>query len=251
MHLEKESIPKIIHYCWFGKKEKPIEVKKNIENWKDKMPDYKIIEWNEKNFNINYNNYTKQAYKNKKFAFVSDVARLYALYNFGGIYFDTDIEVIKSLDEYLDDQMIISFESKDLLMTAFIAVTKKNKYIKEFLDIYNNKEFINKDKTLNLTPNTFYFTELMKSKGCIYDNKKQILLDNISIYPLEIFGAFDADESSFIITEETVLIHRCKASWMNKKDKIKLYIKKTLSKIIGYKKYKKLRSFLNKYRYGD
>ena len=94
-----DNIPKIIHYCWFGKNEKPDIVIKCIDSWKKILNEYEIIEWNEKNFKIDSNKFVKQAYDSKKFAFVSDYVRVYALYNYGGIYLDTDVEVFKSLDE--------------------------------------------------------------------------------------------------------------------------------------------------------
>ena len=99
--MKKQQIPKIIHYCWFGKGPKPELAIKCIESWKKYCPDYEIKEWNEDNFDLNYNAYVKEAYENKKWAFVTDVVRLYALVNYGGIYMDTDVEVIKPLDEFL------------------------------------------------------------------------------------------------------------------------------------------------------
>ena len=91
-------IPKIIHYCWFGRNEKPLEVKKCINSWKKILPDYQIVEWNEENFDISNNLYAEEAYRDRKYAFVSDVARVYALINLGGIYLDTDVEVYRSFD---------------------------------------------------------------------------------------------------------------------------------------------------------
>ena len=108
-------IPKVIHYCWFGRGKLPKLAKKCIKSWKKYLPDYKIIEWNEDNFDINSNQYVREAYEAKKYAFVSDYVRLYALYNYGGIYMDTDVEVIKSLDEFLIHEAFSGFESpKDI-----------------------------------------------------------------------------------------------------------------------------------------
>ena len=110
MDSREIRIPKTIHYCWFGRGEKPEIVKKCIDTWKDKLSDYEIIEWNEDNFDINQNDYVKEAYKAKKFAFVSDYVRVYALYNYGGIYLDTDVEVFKSFDDVLDNESFWGFE---------------------------------------------------------------------------------------------------------------------------------------------
>ena len=112
MDINEIKIPKYIHYCWFGKGEKPDIVKKCIESWKANLSDYEIIEWNEENFDINSNDYVREAYKVKKFAFVSDYVRVYALYNHGGIYLDTDVEVFKSFDEIFNNESFWGFEQK-------------------------------------------------------------------------------------------------------------------------------------------
>ncbi len=118
-------IPKIIHYCWFGRGQKSEKIKACIASWKKYLPDYEIVEWNEDNFDLSSNLYVKQAYDSKKWAFVSDYVRLYALYHFGGIYMDTDVEVLKSLDEFLDAPSFTGFKTKDSPITAVLAQKKK------------------------------------------------------------------------------------------------------------------------------
>ena len=113
-------ISKKIHYVWFGRGEKNERIKHCIESWKKYLPDYEIIEWNEDNFDINLNDFTKQAYESKKWAYVSDVARLWVLYNEGGIYFDTDVEVYQPLDIFLNQEGFMGFESEHYLSTATI-----------------------------------------------------------------------------------------------------------------------------------
>ena len=113
-------IPKIIHYCWFGGLDKPEKVQKYIDGWKNILPGYQIIEWNEKNFSIDYCRYTEEAYQRRKYAFVSDVARLYALKTYGGVYLDTDVEILKDFTSELDASEIFSFESDTLLMTRCV-----------------------------------------------------------------------------------------------------------------------------------
>ena len=134
-------IPKKIHYIWLGKGEKNDRIKHCIESWKKYLPDYEIIEWNEDNFDINYNDFTKQAYENKKWAYVADVARLWVLNNEGGIYFDTDVEVYKPIDEFLNNEGFIGFEDTHYLSTATIGATKNNPVIKYLLDFYNCIDF--------------------------------------------------------------------------------------------------------------
>ena len=128
------SIPKKIHYCWFGNNDKPKIVMKCIETWKRILPDYEIIEWNENNFDINSNKYVKEAYENKKYAFVSDYVRVYVLYNIGGIYLDTDVEVFKPLDKFLKEDSFWGFEEKNYIATSTIGAKAGNKLIKQFLD---------------------------------------------------------------------------------------------------------------------
>ncbi len=130
----KNNIPKVIHYVWVGGKEKPKKIKQCIKTWKKVMPDYAIKEWNENNFDINSNDYIKAAYKNKKWAFVSDYIRMYALYNEGGIYFDTDVIAIRKLDEYLCYDCFTGFESNDYPFTAVIGAKKNHPLIKTILD---------------------------------------------------------------------------------------------------------------------
>ena len=121
------SIPKIIHYCWFGNNEKPNIVKKCIASWKEHLKEYEIIEWNEKTFDINSNKFVKEAYEKGMYAFVSDYVRVYALYNYGGIYLDTDVEVKKSFNDLLDNDSIWGFEEKNFIATSTIGACKKNK----------------------------------------------------------------------------------------------------------------------------
>lgn len=241
--MKEGHIPKIIHYCWFGKGKKSKLINNCMKTWKKYFPDYKIIEWNEDNFDINCNEYVKQAYENKKFAFVSDYARLYALYNFGGIYFDTDIEVIKNFDELIENNDIYAFEKKDVIMTGVMIAIKKSKIIEEFLMIYNNLKFLNNDGTFNLLPNTYRLTEILKEYGLICNNEKQTLKNNIAeIYPIEYFCAYDMDNSHFIPTQNTCTIHHYDGSWTSKKEKFFKTMKRILSKILGLKIYDRIRN---------
>lgn len=241
--MKDNKIQKIIHYCWFGKGKKSKLMKKCMKTWSKYFPDYKIIEWNEENFDINQNEYVKEAYKNKKYAFVSDYARLYALYNYGGIYFDTDIEVMKEFDDIINDRDIYAFEKKDLIMTGVMIARKKSRIIEKFIKVYDNLKFVNEDGTFNLVPNTYRLTEILKEYGLICNNKKQTLENNVAdIYPIEYFCAYDMDNSHFIPTENTYTIHHYDGSWTSGKEKVLKFIKRSLSKIIGRKLYDKIRN---------
>lgn len=178
------SIPKVIHYCWFGKNEKSELIKKCMESWQRVLPDYKIIEWNEDNFDVKENQYTREAYENRKWAFVSDYVRLYVLYNYGGLYFDTDVEILKPLDVFLKHEFFTGFESKDSPMTAVMGAKKGNVLIKEFLDDYSERVFVKKNGDFDLTPNTQVITKMMSEKGLKRNGRKQwIINEGFVIYP--------------------------------------------------------------------
>ena len=142
-------IPKIIHYCWFGGNDKSELVERCISSWKKYCPDYKIIEWNENNYNVNKNKYTKYAYERQKWAFVSDYVRLYVIYKYGGIYMDTDVEVVKNLDKFLKYESFSGFESTKYIPTGIMGGEKNSRWIKYLLSYYDNKSFINEDGTLD------------------------------------------------------------------------------------------------------
>jgi len=242
------TIPKIVHYCWFGNGEKPQEVQDCIASWKEKMPGYEFMEWNESNFDVSRAiPYVKQAYEAKKFAFVSDYVRIQALHRFGGIYFDTDVEVLKPFEEYLEeDAMLLGFESERSLLTAFIAVEKEHPYMKEFLDSYESRNFLNEDGSYDLTVINKGFSELMEKKGVdLNRNEYQKLSDcRIEVYPIEFFCGFDMNNWHEAVTEKTYTVHHMAGSWVAGGGALKKKVIKLLQKIIGCKNYDKLRGML-------
>lgn len=174
-------IPKVIHYVWIGNGEKNEKIKKCMESWKKYLPDYEIKEWNENNFDINYNQFTKEAYDKKKWAFVSDVIRLYALYTEGGVYLDTDVEVFKSLDEFLNEPAFTGFECDNFPVCATMGSTKGNVLIKELLDYYNGRSF-------EETTNTQIISNILGNKGIDRSKNEIQKVENISIYPTTYFN---------------------------------------------------------------
>lgn len=164
---KQQKIPKIIHYCWFGRGSMPEIVDKCIATWKEKCPDYEIKLWNEDNFNVDLLKFTSEAYKQKKFAFVSDVARLWAVYNYGGIYLDVDVLLRAPLDEWLNYEAVFIGEDTQCIATGLgFAAVKKNKIVKAMLDDYNDREFImepcpilNTKVFINLYPEIEFFYE--------------------------------------------------------------------------------------------
>lgn len=231
-------IPKIIHYCWFGRKDKPKVVKKYIKQWKNVLPDYQFIEWNEENFDINYNRYTLEAYKAKKYAFVSDVARLYALVQMGGVYLDTDIEVIKDFSELLNqNSTIFGFESSGkIVMSAFVAATKNHELIREFLQSYESDSFICETGEYNTYPNTYRWTKILKERlGLRTVNEFQQLAEGIAIYPEKTFSAMQFKTFKNISDSSTYTVHHFGSSWLPWYIKIRRKIKKIIINIFGSK----------------
>lgn len=205
-------IPKVIHYCWFGGKPKPKDVLDYIETWKKYNPDYVIKEWNEDNFDIHCCKYVWEAYNVKKFAFVSDYARLYALYTEGGIYLDTDVEVRQSFDNYLNHHTVLGWEA-DYIGTGMLACVKGQVWVKDMMDSYGREAFIKWSGKLNSKPNPYRLCDVLKPYGLVMNRKKQFLKDDIAIYTLEYFCAHLADHSKYQITDNTVCIHYYAGTW--------------------------------------
>ena len=226
-------IPKIIHYCWFGNGEKPEIVKKCIESWKEKCKGYEIIEWNEKNFDINSNKFVSDAYANKKYAFVSDYVRLFALKNFGGIYLDTYLEDLKNFDDYLDNKSFWGLEAGNYIATSTMGAEKNNPMIEEFFKEYLDRNFINEDGSLNTGTNVIVISQKFKEMGAKLDGKRE-KIDGIGvIYPMEIFSPYDYRYYQDYRTDKTVTVHYFHKSWISKKDRIKQVLKKGFIKIFG------------------
>ena len=208
-------IPKIIHYCWFGSNKKPRKVRKCIATWKKLLPDYEFIEWNEDNFDINMIEYAKEAYNEKKYAFVSDVARLYALLQFGGIYMDTDVELLKPLDSFLNHRAFCGFESENFLSTAMIGADKGSEWIQECWSLYDGQHFASKDGTLNMSPNVILITRLTREKVNLrFDNSFQDYDGYLTIYPIDYFSPLDFETKILRKTSRSVCIHHFEGSWL-------------------------------------
>ena len=173
-------IPKIIHYVWVGNNPKPKDIKKCMKTWKKHLKDYKIIEWNESNFDISSHPFVKKAYEAKKWAYVSDYIRMYAIYNYGGIYLDTDVLVLENFDKFLNNKVFVGFERENYPFTAVFGAEKKSKFIKKLLDYYDNLDAYNFDFENN---NTISVSNILINEyGCSKENKEQLLKDGIKVY---------------------------------------------------------------------
>jgi hypothetical protein len=229
----ENKIPKIIHYCWFGGKEKPDIVLKCMETWKRKLADYEIIEWNEKNFDINSNLYVKDAYQSGKFAFVSDYVRVFALYNYGGIYLDTDVEVFKSFNDLLHHSSFWGFEQENYIATSTIGAAKENQLIGMFLDSYKEKSFITTDGKYNDLTNVAIITDILQDLGLVPNGEYQELKDIGVFYPQTYFSPYDYINCRKFISVNTYAMHHFYKSWLPPKVRIKGKIKLALAKLIG------------------
>lgn len=243
--MDEQRIPKIIHFCWFGGQQKPSKVQKCIDSWHKYMSDYEFMEWNESNFDVNCNEYVKQAYENRKFAYVSDVARIKALDQYGGIYMDTDVMVYKSFDDLLDNRCILGFEEENYVATSFIACVPGHDLIKEFIGRYENASFYNQDKSLDLTTNVQRLTDILVNRGLVRNNEFQNVGD-ISVYPQEYFSPYDYGNCIRKNTENTYCEHLFLVSWLPWTTKLKKAIKKVVIPIIGKDNMNKIRTLKNK-----
>ena len=232
-------IPKKIHYCWFGHGTFDDLQIKCIESWKKYCPDYEIIEWNEDNFNLDKCLYAKQAYENKKYAFVTDYARLYILYKYGGIYVDTDVEILKNLDCFLNEKGFSGFESSGEVPTGIMASEAGLPIIGELLDKYKNRSFI-VDGKMNLTTNVKDITLTFKDKGLKTDNSKQTI-EGFTMYPNDYFCPKDWITESINLTDNSYTIHHFNGSWMSGTLRFKLYVAKLLSPVLEKLKNRKER----------
>lgn len=234
------SIPKIIHYCWFGGKPLPEDAKRYIESWKRYCPDYKIVEWNESNFDLNIVPYVKEAYEAKKWAFITDYVRLYALQLMGGVYMDTDVEVLKNLDEFLNNEGFSGFERIDAIPTGIMASEKDNPFINELLREYDGLHFYRDDGSFDLTTNVTRITNSALKHGVKLNNKKQKIW-HFTIYPKEFFCPKDYLTGQINVTRNTYTIHHFAGSWHSPKQQQWQRFEKYIALRIGENNIKFLR----------
>ncbi len=211
-------IPKIIHYCWFGRGEKPELAQKCIESWEKLCPDYTLMEWNEDNFDIGANRYVREAYEARKFAFVTDYVRLWAMYHHGGIYMDTDVMVLKPLDPYLHHEAFSGFESKTKIPTGIMASEKDNAVMGELLAFYDNVAFIKEDGSHNIVTNVETITAKFTEWGFVPNGEYQEL-HGMAFYPQNIFCPDHKRLNDAAYMQDTVTIHYFAGSWKSAKTK--------------------------------
>lgn len=233
---KNRMIPKIIHYCWFGRSPLPPLAIKCIESWKKYLPDYEIKEWNEDNFDINIVPYTKEAYQAKKYAFVSDYARFWILFNYGGIYFDTDVELIKPINDIVLKGPFwgcegSSFNKKTINIAPGLGIGcyAKHDIYKQLLDYYKKIHFLKQDNQSGYITIVDITTDILSNLGWEKNNTLQKLQD-MYVYPIDYFSPIDIITKKLIITHNTRSIHWYAGSWTDKSYKTAL--KKIIRKFI-------------------
>lgn len=234
-------IPKVIHYCWFGGKPLPKDVEKWIKSWKRCCPDYEIRQWNESNFDVSAHPFTKAAYEAKAWAFVSDYARLKILYENGGIYLDTDVELLKPLDDLLDTPCFVAVDQVDGVVATGLGfgAEAKSTAVKAMLDIYDNVEYDENNRKAFACP-------LLNTKALerfVTVSKSQICrTPELTAYPPRYFDPYAPGKSENLMCEDTYSIHHYSASWMP----LTARLRRKIVELIGQERVAKLKGILKK-----
>ena len=221
-------IPKIIHYCWFGCNPLPELARKCIASWRRYLPDYEIKEWNEDNFDVNIIPYTAEAYAQKKYAFVSDYARFWILYRYGGIYFDTDVEVIRPLDDIIARGSFMGFETDPNPKQGDAAsVAPGLGLIKKMLDYYDGRHFVREANMRNQITVVHIATKVLMDSGLSCKPGIQ-QVDGVWIYPSEYFCPINVTTGRIHVEKNTRTIHHYAGTWVDKKFSVKEALKRIL-----------------------
>lgn len=225
-------IPKIIHYCWFSGEPFDQKTKDCMDTWRKMCPDFEIRECNANNFDINCNDFVREAYNAGKWAFVSDYARLYLLYRYGGIYLDADVELIKGLERFLRYPAFMGEERKGWISAGVIGAEPGNDCIKTFLDYYTDKHFLKPDGSYDQTTNVQIITHnLFESYGFLLNGKKQRLGNLLYVYPTDYFSPKDSITGEIHITDNTYAIHHFNNGWKDSANIASQLMEKKLSTI--------------------
>ncbi|MDN7145536.1 glycosyltransferase [Liquorilactobacillus mali] len=231
-------IPTKIHYCWFGGKELPEEYKKYIAKWRELCPEYEIIQWDESNYDVKKNKYMKQAYDRKKWSFVSDYAGFDIVYQNGGIYLDTDVELKKSLDDLLKTKAFMGMEENEGGVSVNpglgFGAEPKNQVIKDLRDIYDTVDFIKKDGEMNIVAIPVYTTNYFAKKGLLKKNEYQNIA-GVDIYPTEYFAPMDFLTGESNETKNTISIHHYSALWQDERSQKHTKIIRSINRRFGKK----------------
>lgn len=237
-------IPKIIHYCWLSDDKFPLQIQKCFDTWQKVLPDYEFKLWDTNAINLEKFVWVKQAFESKKYAFAADYIRLYALYNYGGIYLDCDVEVLKNFNNLLHLPYFVGTEGNNIIEAGVFGATKENLWIKNCLEYYNDKSFVNPDGTFNTkTLPSIMIEQVSKTRTIATKSKGEILqlLKNgdfktdLYLFPKEYFCAKNLGTGQLENTSETYCIHHFAMSWIPLKSKFLANFKRRLMTVFGVK----------------
>lgn len=227
------DIPKVIHYCWFGRKDLPADVQRNIASWQRFFPDYEIRQWNETNFDVNCIPYTEQAYSVGKFAFVSDYARMWVLYHHGGIYFDTDVEVIAPFDDILAKGGFAGFETPQWVNPGQgIALPRGSRIAGEVMTEFERTQFLKPDGGFNPQGIVPITTRVLLRHGLHIDGRMQRVGEELTVYPADWFNPLDAPTERLHKTSNTRSIHWYMKSWMKPQSRLRRFLARWYHRIL-------------------
>jgi mannosyltransferase OCH1-like enzyme len=229
----EKMLPKKIHFVWFGGGALSKKASKCVASWKRFCPDYEIVQWDEKTFSVSDAPlYVRQAYEAKKFAFVSDYVRLFAIVSQGGIYMDTDVELFKPLDPLLTYDAFCGFESKKYVATCMLACNKGNEFFNSFLNYYSVQPFLKPDGSFDQTTNVSVLSNLLEAEGLKRNGTRQTV-SGVEVFPSEYFCALEFGTGRILKTANTYAIHRFDMSWLPKRKKFKAFFSWKLRRILS------------------
>lgn len=247
-------IPKIIHFCWLSQEVYPLKIQHCINSWEKQLPNYRIMLWDTERFDINLSLWVKQAFNKKKYAFAADYIRFYALYNYGGIYLDSDVEVLKSFDDLLYLPYFVGTEYAGTIEAAVMGAEKNCDWIKSCLDYYENKPFVKSNSSLDIRKLPEIMGEVIRKNKTIINPSdhdiSNIKLDdtkeNLYIFPNYYFSPKIFDSRKVVIHPETYAIHHYQNSWFSRKALFYYRIRVYLIRFFGYKHIRKFEKILFK-----
>lgn len=243
-------IPEKIHYCWFGGNPLPELAQKCIASWQKFLPDYEIIRWDESNYDVNKIPYIREAYAAKKYAFVSDYARFDILYHHGGLYFDTDVEIVKDMTNIIAEGSFMGCESREannLINSGLgLGATQGLPVIKEILEDYHQRHFLKEDGSYDYTTIVDIVSEIFKKYGFESQEQKIQKIANTTIYPAEFFAPKNYITNKTSITPNTYSIHHYDGSWVPLKAKTSKFFSLFAMKLIGTEHTLRLKKLIKK-----
>jgi len=226
-------IPKIIHYCWFGRGPKPEEASRFIDGWRRLHPDFKVVEWNEDNFDVGCCTYVREAYERRKFAFVSDVARGQALLEMGGVYLDTDVELVARLDGLMACEGFIGFEYGNSIATSTMGFRPGHPLMRRYMEQYKHRAFVRADGSLDTTTNVVVLTRLASESGLGLTGQRQALPDGVVCHPMQVLSPMDYVNFTDHRDASTVAVHHYQHTWAGPVATLRKRVARQLSRLVG------------------